>query len=374
MMSPQMKPDQPSVAPAQTGPSGATTERRPDSLALLGPMAVLLALDVFASAFRFPTWDALPTLLRFVLVCATLLVAAQIIRTVRWLIQCRADRRAGGRVSRAYTTTVALMPVLSVALVGTAWTHWPFDWWMRGCLGTATELVTKAPDVRYGGAVGLGSGTYAVYFLTDAGPLFCTEWSGKHLVGILRHPGGAVPRNLRLLYPPPGDGTWKRLRIFTCYPLSAEWHTVTWELGEDSCEPPPTAAMAPADAEQHTIQPAGDPLPGSMKGYDLYAWNDGSQTWFTLLPGTNREKTPHEVFAGARDEISDAGNFAVTVAGLEAVGGQLARVARGEYVAVHTVRYPPGAALEVVATPECLKRRLQQDAATLGLNLDVVPW
>jgi hypothetical protein len=119
--------------------------------------------------------------------------------------------------------------------------------------------------------------------------------------------------------------------------------------------------------------PAGDPLPASMKGYELYTWDDGSQTWFTLLPGTNRLKTPDEVFSSERSVIDPAGGFAITVVGLDAVGGQLARLPGGAPVFVSAVRYPPGATLQVLATPELITRRLRQDAAALGLDLQLMP-
>jgi hypothetical protein len=37
------------------------------------------------------------------------------------------------------------------------------------------------------------------------------------------------------------------------------------------------------------------PLAESMKGYELYSWQDGNQWVFSLLVGTNREKTLDEI-------------------------------------------------------------------------------
>ncbi len=42
-------------------------------------------------------------------------------------------------------------------------------------------------------------------------------------------------------------------------------------------------------------QPAATLPPESMKGYELYSWQDGSQWKFSLLTGTNREKTLDEI-------------------------------------------------------------------------------
>ena len=118
--------------------------------------------------------------------------------------------------------------------------------------------------------------------------------------------------------------------------------------------------------------PAGDPLPAALKGYELYTWDDGGQTWFTLLPGTNRLKTPDEVFSGERAVVDATGWFAITVAGLDAAGGQLARLPRGAPVFVSTVQNPPGATLEPLTTPESVARVLRADAAALSLDLQVL--
>ena len=37
------------------------------------------------------------------------------------------------------------------------------------------------------------------------------------------------------------------------------------------------------------------PFPESMKGYELYSWQDGNQWYFSILVGTNREKTLDEI-------------------------------------------------------------------------------
>lgn len=119
-------------------------------------------------------------------------------------------------------------------------------------------------------------------------------------------------------------------------------------------------------------RPTGDPLPSSMKGYELYTWDDGTETWFTLLPGTNRLKTPNEVFSDEREVIDTAGWFAVTVAGLDAIGGQLSRLPEGASVFLSTVRYPPGAALERLPTPESVLEVVRNQAIALGLDLQVI--
>jgi hypothetical protein len=47
-------------------------------------------------------------------------------------------------------------------------------------------------------------------------------------------------------------------------------------------------------------------LPHSMKGYELYSWSEDSQWHFTLITGTNRNKTLEEIISN-EDFISEAG-------------------------------------------------------------------
>ena len=44
-------------------------------------------------------------------------------------------------------------------------------------------------------------------------------------------------------------------------------------------------------------QPVTTVASGSMKGYEIYSWQEGGRWYFSLLVGTNREKTPEEIRA-----------------------------------------------------------------------------
>ncbi len=124
-----------------------------------------------------------------------------------------------------------------------------------------------------------------------------------------------------------------------------------------------TPAAAPRSAE--------DPLAASMKGYELYVWDNGGEIWFTLLPGTNREKTPDEIFSGVRSRTEPDGQFAITASGLDALDGQLGRIPHGATLIATTLRYPPRAMLEVLATDAPVAQRLTRDAGALGLELTI---
>ncbi len=76
---------------------------------------------------------------------------------------------------------------------------------------------------------------------------------------------------------------------------------------------------------------AVDELPQSMKGYELYSWPEDSQWHFTLITGTDRNKTLEEVTAG-EDYISETGWVRVHVAGVDAIKAALSKLQQGEEV------------------------------------------
>ena len=59
----------------------------------------------------------------------------------------------------------------------------------------------------------------------------------------------------------------------------------------------------------------------SMKGFDLYVWEKDGKIFFTLLPGTNREKTSEEIY--------DTKN---SVEGMSAIENKINEIDSGEYI------------------------------------------
>jgi hypothetical protein len=76
---------------------------------------------------------------------------------------------------------------------------------------------------------------------------------------------------------------------------------------------------------------AVDKLPNSTKGYELYSWQEDSQWHFTLITGTDRNKTLEEITAND-DFISEAGWVRVQVAGVEAIETVLSKLPQNEEV------------------------------------------
>src|ERR1044071_8494015 len=75
------------------------------------------------------------------------------------------------------------------------------------------------------------------------------------------------------------------------------------------------------------------PFPESMKGYELYSWQDSGQWKFSILIGTNREKT--------LDEIKSAD---VMLSGVEALTSTLEKIPSGQYItwsSRETLSLPP---------------------------------
>jgi hypothetical protein len=74
-----------------------------------------------------------------------------------------------------------------------------------------------------------------------------------------------------------------------------------------------------------------DSLPRSMKGYELYSWQVDNHWHFTLITGTNRNKTLDEIISG-EDFISEAGWVNVHLLGVDAAKSVLSKLPHDEFV------------------------------------------
>jgi hypothetical protein len=72
-------------------------------------------------------------------------------------------------------------------------------------------------------------------------------------------------------------------------------------------------------------------LPHSTKGYELYSWPEDGQWHFTLITGTNRNKTLEEIISAANTVSSD-GWVRIHVVGMEAIKAVLSELPRSEEV------------------------------------------
>jgi hypothetical protein len=74
-----------------------------------------------------------------------------------------------------------------------------------------------------------------------------------------------------------------------------------------------------------------DKLPHSMKGYELYSWPEDSQWHFTLITGTNRNKTLEEITFNV-NTISEDGWVQIHVVGVDAIKTVLSRLPQNEEI------------------------------------------
>ena len=81
-------------------------------------------------------------------------------------------------------------------------------------------------------------------------------------------------------------------------------------------------------------------FPESMKGYELYSWQEGNQWNFSLLVGTNREKTLDEIKAET-----------TVLRGVEALTSALKQMPEGQYItwsARESLSFPPADIIEQI--------------------------
>jgi hypothetical protein len=79
------------------------------------------------------------------------------------------------------------------------------------------------------------------------------------------------------------------------------------------------------------ISPPEPPLPQSAKGYELYSWLQNDQWNYTLITGTNRDKTTEEIVT-AGYWVGDDGWVNIHVIGLNAIEQILSLLPAGEFV------------------------------------------
>ena len=114
-----------------------------------------------------------------------------------------------------------------------------------------------------------------------------------------------------------------------------------------------------------TPAPTPSPLPDSFKGYELYSWEEGGQWRFTLITGTNRNKTHEEIVAPEDMETAD-GWVKLTVAGEENLLRLMARLPRGE-----DVFWGTALATGFAMPPADVIGRIEAECRRLGVNLVV---
>jgi len=117
----------------------------------------------------------------------------------------------------------------------------------------------------------------------------------------------------------------------------------------------------------------GDKLPHSMKGYELYSWPEDSQWHFTLITGTNRNKTLEEIISNV-DIISEDGWVHINVVGVEAIETVLSRLPQNEYIfwlARLREEQTPQGGVNITLPPSPTIDTIKEHAVRSGLDFQI---
>jgi hypothetical protein len=109
-----------------------------------------------------------------------------------------------------------------------------------------------------------------------------------------------------------------------------------------------------------------DALPSSMKGYELYAWQEKDGWHFTLITGTNRIKTQEEIVSGEYF-ISETGWVNIHCTGVEAIKAALGKVPAGEWVSWRDGAFVSDGSL-LTLPPQDIIDSVKDYAVGCGLN------
>ena len=168
-------------------------------------------------------------------------------------------------------------------------------------------------------------------------------------------------------------------------PLSLEEpHVIRLELGYPSSEDytgedPRSNPLVIESLEQASklvtgLLEAVDELPHSMKGYELYSWLEDGQWHFTLITGTNRNKTVEEV-CSREDVISETGWVRVQVIGVNAIRAVLSKLQQGEEILwldrPRSEQTPPDD-IDFMFPPEQIIDSVKEHAEQAGLDLHIL--
>ncbi|OGO06772.1 MAG: hypothetical protein A2Y92_05685 [Chloroflexi bacterium RBG_13_57_8] len=110
-----------------------------------------------------------------------------------------------------------------------------------------------------------------------------------------------------------------------------------------------------------------------MKGYELYSWEGNGRWHFTLITGTNRNKTLEEIISG-EDIESENGWVKISASGVEGIKDVLNRVPEGEVVSWNEGQFVLPAEqslIKLVLPPEDIVREVETYAGQRGLDFKV---
>lgn len=111
-------------------------------------------------------------------------------------------------------------------------------------------------------------------------------------------------------------------------------------------------------------------LPQSLKGYELYSWQEGDDWHFTLVTGTNRNKTVAEILS-REPLVTGDGWVHIHATGVDELKGTLSRIPAGEFVMWFSQFYGEGGE-SITLPPQDIVEDVASHAAQRGLDFNVL--
>jgi hypothetical protein len=130
------------------------------------------------------------------------------------------------------------------------------------------------------------------------------------------------------------------------------------------------AVMDSLQQAEKLIHSPVNPLPHAFKGYELYSWQQDDQWNFTLITGTNRNKTIQEIITG-NNTVSEDGWVNIHIVGLDALKGVILTIPENENVIWLSVPSAAEFSIRFAFPPASAVTEIKTLAAQRGINLNI---
>jgi len=173
-----------------------------------------------------------------------------------------------------------------------------------------------------------------------------------------------------------GVTIWKPLGIqgSTVVQLELGYPDASFYREEDPRNAPEVLSALEHAGKLKSTAPAASEgaLPHAMKGYELYSWLEGDHWHFTLIIGTNRNKTAEEVLSHV-DVVSPDGWAHIHAVGVNEIQAVLGNLPPGENVAWLSGLRAEDGGTGIMLPPQSIIDAVAGHAAECDLNLYVEP-
>ncbi len=118
---------------------------------------------------------------------------------------------------------------------------------------------------------------------------------------------------------------------------------------------------------------SNQPLPKSMKGYELYSWQDSWKWHFTLITGTDRDKKLEEIISG-KDQVTNDGWVDLHTASVNDLENIISRIPAGVFVLWvdgHFVIRPENSGFQFELPPPQIIDEIKAVAVQHGVDFNV---